>query len=134
MDRHNTGMVAADKWTTVNKANAPGIEIDPRLVDHAEDILSNAPLDDSTKADLWDAWHDAPNVDFLARRLADFDIPDRLEEDLVMAKKLSEPEPTPIDKALGAIHRLGQMDPQTLRVAETHTNILRLFVNSIPEE
>lgn len=104
---------------------------DPRLHDHAKDILSNAPLDDSTKATLWDHWHDAHDVHELSTRLADMDIPSDVAESLIAAKKLSEPEPTPIDNATAAINRLTQIDPKILDLAEAHPNVLRHLVTLV---
>src|ERR1700693_5543211 len=96
MERHNTGYTgtaeqsstkAADRIT----ANAPTVHVDPRLHDHAKDILAGTPeLDDAERANLWDAWHDAPNADALARRLAGMDLPEHIKQSLVAAKELSE--------------------------------------------
>jgi hypothetical protein len=107
------------------------MKIDPRLHDHAKDILSNAPLDDSTKATLWDHWHDARDVHELSTRLADMDIPSDVAESLIAAKKISEPEPAPTDKAVAVINHLSKLDKNVLDLAEAHPNVLRHIVNSI---
>jgi hypothetical protein len=107
---------------------------DARLHDHAKDILSNAPLDDSTKADLWDHWHDARDTHELSTRLADMDIPSDVAESLIAAKKLSEPSLTALDRATAAIHRMTQIDPQTLELAEKYPNVFRHLIQATREE
>jgi hypothetical protein len=43
--------------------------IDPRLIDHAKNILENAPLSDTDRADCWDCFHNAKSSAHLATAL-----------------------------------------------------------------
>jgi len=110
------------------------MKIDPRLHDHAKEILSNAPLDDSTKATLWDHWHDARDVHELSTRLAAMDIPSDVAESLIAAKKLSEPEPTPTEKLTAAINHLAKVDKNVLDIAEAHPRVLQTLVAAMVKE
>jgi len=110
------------------------MQIDPRLHDHAKEILSNAPLDDSTKATLWDHWHDARDVHELSTRLAAMDIPSDVAESLIAAKKLSEPEPTPTEKLTAAINHLAKVDKNVLDIAEAHPRVLQTLVAAMVKE
>jgi hypothetical protein len=109
--------------------------LDPRLVDHARVILDDAPLEDSTKAALWEIWHYAPTVSALARRLAECDIPEALETRMLEAKKASsEPIAPPVDAATAAISRMAQIDPKVLDAAEKHLNALKALIGAASKE
>jgi hypothetical protein len=102
--------------------------IDPRLHDSAKDILSNAPLDDETRADAWDSFHSVRTAQELSGRLANMNLPSDVAESLIQAKKLSEPEAPP---ALAAIQHLATIDPEVLDRAEKYPNVLRHLVQAI---
>ncbi len=110
------------------------MKIDLQLHDHAKDILSNALLDDSTKADIWDHWHDARDAHELSTRIANMDIPSDVAESLIAAKKLSEPEPTPTEKLTAAINHLAKVDKNVLDIAEAHPRVLQTLVAAMVKE
>src|ERR1035438_10283470 len=103
------------------------LQIDQRLVDHAKNILGPAPIDDSTKADLWDHFHDSKSSADLAGRLASLPVPNELKHQLFTAKKLNDPVPTHTDNVITAITRMNQMPKAMLDLVERFPNVLRAF-------
>lgn len=114
------------------------MNIDPRLIDHAYKILVNEPsLTGSEKANLWDQWHDSKNAAELQTRLSPVDLPVYVEQQLVAAKQLSEPqapELTALDRAVTALARIKQINPQTLSLAEKYSHVAKMLVDAAREE
>lgn len=102
--------------------------------DHARDILSATPIDDETKASLWDEYHSARHSADLAARLQAVPIDDVLKQRLIAARKLSDPELKPTEKVADVISRIAQMDRRTLQIAETHPNVMRAFADAATKE
>ena len=91
-------------------------------MDPAENILAPAPLDDSTKADVWDHWHAAKTLKELSTRLRGLNLPVDVQQQLLDAKQLITPSPTPTDKVADAIQAIGRMEPRTLDWAEQNVD------------
>lgn len=89
-------------------------------MDHAENILTPAPLDDSVKADAWDHYHLAKSPKELSGRLASLNLPADVTQQLLDAKRLTTPSPTAADKVADAIQMMGRMEPRTLDWAEAN--------------
>ena len=103
------------------------------LHDHARDILADDPaLTDEHRATIWDAWHSAPSVSALARKLADLDadIPPDTQEALLKAKKIST-QGNAMDRVLDTMM---QMDSKTLALAESHPAVLRVLSDAAVKE
>ena len=98
--------------------------------DHARDILSPAPLGDEAKALLWDHYHGAQDSAELAARLNSVPGDDLLKQQLIQAKKLSDPELTATDKVTDVIGRIARMDKSTLQIAEAHPHILSALTDA----
>src|ERR1035441_10346449 len=105
------------------------LQIDQRLVDHAKNILQAAPLDDETKATLYDHFYDAKSSTELAGKLNGILVSDALKHQLFTAKKLNDPEPTHTDNMIAAITRMNQMPKATLDFVERFPNVLRAFTS-----
>ena len=105
------------------------LQIDQRLVDHAKNILQAAPLDDETKATLYDHFYDAKSSTELAGKLNGIPVSEELKHQLFTAKKLNDPEPTHFDKVTAAITRMNQMPKATLDFVERFPNVLRAFTS-----
>ncbi len=102
-----------------------------RLVERAEPILRAAEgMDDSERARLFDLYHDAKDVKALSAKLATENLPPSLIDSLLSAKKLSESEPSHLDRITEAVNRLSTIDPTTLEIAEKHPHILKALFDA----
>ena len=100
------------------------------LHDHARDILAGDPaLTDEHRATIWDAWHSAPSVSALARKLTELDaeVPPDTQEALLNAKKIS----TRGDAMDRVFDVMTHTDPKTLALAESHPQVLRIFADAV---
>lgn len=105
--------------------------VDPRLVDHAKLILqARGAMDDSQRADLWDAFHDAGSSQELAQKLNGVEVPDDVKHDLIRAKQLSDPTPDATDRVISAISQLAKIDPAILDIAEKHPTTMKAMVDA----
>jgi hypothetical protein len=104
------------------------------MEDLAAPILANeSSLDDATRADVWDWYHQAANVDELNQKLIAAPIPADVKSRLLRAKELSSPVPSPVDKVVGAMNKMKEMDPEVLRVAEKHPTVLKMLMGQKKE-
>jgi hypothetical protein len=108
--------------------------INPSLIDHAKLILLHAPMTQDEKASAWDQFHNARDSADLTARLANVSMPDEVKASLVAGKKLSEPEPTPVDKAAAAIHRMSELDSKILELAESHPSVFRALLDAATKD
>jgi len=106
--------------------------------DHARRILEGLPdhvMSMDSKADAWDAFYQSHHSQELAAKLANIDMPVQVKQDLYEAKKnFSDPVPTPMDRAVEAIHRVSNLDPNVLEIAESHPHILGVLMNHLRAE
>lgn len=105
-------------------------EIEPRVQDHAKRILESVPVSQDTKADLWELWHSSKSSNELAEHLATVDIPDTLKHDLWAAKKATDPKPSVLDRAIGALHRVAEINSAARKAAESHPSVLKLLADA----
>ena len=104
----------------------------PLLRDHARDILTDAPISDSEKEQLWEIFHDSVTADDLARNLSL--VPPELVDvakKLVEAKKLSDPVATALTPVTAALNHLTTIDPKVLNLAETHPQVMNSLLAGI---
>jgi hypothetical protein len=107
-------------------------EIYPNLVERAEPILRAAEgIDDSQRADLFDHYYDAKSSAELASRLNGIPVSEDLKQELIAAKRLSEPEPTVMDKTVSAINRLASIPQSVLDIAEKHPVVFKTMTDEI---
>ena len=109
------------------------------FLDPAKPILAAHPaITDDQRADLWDIFHQSKDSGELAQHLQPLDIPDDLKHHLFVAKDAtapaSEPKVPPVDKVTAAIHRVAQIDPKVLDLAETHPNVLKTLTTAAMQE
>lgn len=99
----------------------------PLVVDHATPILNDEPaLSDEHKEALWDAFHASKSPNELAKILQPLAIPNDTKQKLFDAKRASIPPAVePLDKTTAAIKQMGEIDKDTLDLAETHPNVLK---------
>src|ERR1700683_239723 len=92
----------------------PAYEPEPMpYVDHAQHFLRVAPISEDMKADLWQAYYDAPNSATLAQALQHVDVPNDIKHVLFSLKVTSDPKPgwkERIDKVVGAIKSMTKLD------------------------
>jgi hypothetical protein len=99
------------------------------LHDHAKDVLSNAPISQDQKADLYDHYHDSKNARDLAGRLQPLAIPEHVALALLEAKKKSVSQ-SPADKILETLNSLPK---HTLDAVEAYPKVLEHFVKAAIE-
>ena len=108
--------------------NAPLVNaqpIDPRLIDHAKNILTPAPLDQDTKANAWEHYHLAKTPAELSTRLQGLNLPTDVQTQLLDAKQSVTPEPTAADKVTEVIQRMARIPQAALDLAEKHPTVLK---------
>ena len=106
------------------------VPTDSPFYDPAKQILTTAPLDDATRADVWDHFYAAKTPQELSTRLQSLSLPADISQQLWDAKKHTMPVPSATDKLVEAIKRMAAMDPRTLDLAESHSNVLKSFLAS----
>lgn len=95
--------------------------------DLAAPILQGDPaLDDSARAELWNAFHDK-NPDELAQHLQPLAIPDDTKRKLLAAKQQS----FAADPVTAAITKMAAMDPADLDLAENHPAVLKTMTAAL---
>lgn len=105
------------------------------FVDHAAPILAGDPsITDEQRANLWDVFHNSKDGNELARQLQTVPIPDDTKQLLFDAKKKSIPQLEPVDKAVAAINRVGQLDPKVLELSEKYPKVTGLLVAAATKE
>jgi len=93
------------------------------MADPAEPILRSAQgIDDSTRARLWDQFHQAKNEDDLANRLQNANISQSLKADLWEAKRATSPRHAPLFDMSKAQPIQGVPAGVTLELAEADKN------------
>lgn len=101
------------------------------FVDHALNILSGTDaVDDSTKADLYDAFHNSKDSNELAAALQPLAAPDEVKAQLHQAKQLTDSAPSPVAKAAEALTAMSQLDPKILAIAENHPKLASAFISA----
>jgi hypothetical protein len=108
-----------------------GTDINPRLHDHAKDILLGVNLAQEDKAAAWEHYHDARDGKDLSARLKGV-VPDELKNQLVAAKdkSVAPDEPDAVDKVVAGINRIGEIAPKVLALTEKRPTVLKLFVDA----
>jgi hypothetical protein len=99
------------------------------FVDHAEPILRNAPIPDSLKGDLWQAFHESKDPEELVQRLQPLVVPDQVKTDLYEKKKFLQPSGS-VDTAVSALTKMRDLPPEVLDLAEAHPKIASLLVSA----
>jgi hypothetical protein len=98
------------------------------FVDHAAPLLAGEPsITDDQRADLHDIFHGSKDPAELTQKLLPLDVPDDLKQQLVDKKKLISPVTEPVDKVAAAMEKMKALDPQTLELAESHPNVLKVM-------
>jgi hypothetical protein len=99
----------------------------------AAPILSQSlDVNDDDRAELYDIFHDSKSSDDLAQKLgtASVEVPAPLRQQLLNAKRVTDPTPTVVDKTVGALKRLAQVDPRILDLAEGHPNVMKVLLDA----
>lgn len=101
--------------------------------DPAEKILrDDSDLFNEDREELWNLYHLSKTPDELAQYLHPLEnVSNDTKHQLFMAKKRTAPEPTPLDRTQRAIQSVAQMDPDTLRIAESHPVVLKALVDAV---
>ena len=101
------------------------------VVDSAKNILTEMPLSNEDRSNLWDVYHAAPDADTLAKALAD--VPPHISEPLVRAKRQSAPTilPASAPTVLTALEHLGKIDSAVLDLAEKNPLTLKTIIDVI---
>ena len=100
--------------------------------DHAAVILQQAPeLTDEMRETLWNVYHSKSTPEELAKVLEHFVASNDTKHRLWDAKKMTAPEPTPLDRTQKAIRSVAQMDSDTLKIAEAHPVVLKALVDAV---
>jgi hypothetical protein len=103
----------------------------PPYIEPAAPILSQSlDVNDDDRAELFDIFHDSKSSDELASKLQTHDAPDELKQQLIGAKRATDVPPSAVDKTVGALKRLAQVDPRTLDLAESHPNVMKLVLDA----
>ena len=112
-------------------AGQPDAPVNP-LHEHVRGILQNAPLDNDTRANLWDRWHDAQHSYRLKQNLDLYpSVPDDVKASLIAAKKTTDPEHLErLENAVAAIESMATMHPNLLELAENNPNVLQSLLRS----
>jgi hypothetical protein len=97
-----------------------GTPVNPRLHDHAKDILLGANIAQEDKAAAWEHYHDARDGKDLSARLKGV-VPDEIKNQLVAAKdkSIAPDEPDAVDKVVEGINRIGEIAPKVSPDRET---------------
>lgn len=107
-----------------------------KFVDHIYPVLYGEPnLDNSQRSDLWDLAHGASNVNELQQHLSQLpQLHPDLVNKLLIAKGKPSVELDTVDKVVGAIQRMGTLDPKLVDLAESHSNVFKALLASQTEE
>ena len=99
--------------------------------DPAEAILRQAPeLTEAMRETLWTVFHSKRTPEELAKVLEHFSASTKPNTRCGKRKKLTAPEPTPLDRTLKAIRSVAQMNLNILKIAESHPVVLKALVDS----
>jgi hypothetical protein len=113
---------------------APRGQDDPNeapYLDPAEPILAaDTTLDDETRANVWDAYHNSRSLEDLVRNLSPLEIPDITRQTLLAAKSVTAPAVTPVEKAANALRQMAKVDPQTLALADKFPKIAKMIFDA----
>ena len=98
--------------------------------DPAAPVLENdTALDDQSRADLWDVFHNSKSGEELASKLQPLTaVSDDTKARLYDAKRLATPAVDPVEQTLSTIRRLAQIEPAVADFAEKHPNLLKTFL------
>ena len=110
--------------------------MDTNLQDPAEPILSGDPaLDQDTRGNLWDAFHNSKDPNELSRVLEPYAIPDDTKRRLLAAKQQATPL-SASNPAATAIDALSSIPQNSLDAAESHPNVLKALIEGMktPEQ
>src|SRR5271156_622751 len=121
-------------------------EIDPRVLDHAKEILMRAgmihEITEETAAKIWDEYFTAKNSEDFAERLNKIDAPNALKSEIWQAfEQFRNPKPSHLDRVVAAIHGMKHLASSSTRgekspldVAERHPNVLRALTDASKRE
>lgn len=105
------------------------------MEDLATPILAGDPqLDDDTRANLWDAFHNSKNPNELMQTISGFGVPEDTAQRLLQAKtqSLQPAAPkTPVEAALQTISRIPE---EQLSAAEAHPTVFKALVEKLSPE
>jgi hypothetical protein len=105
-------------------------ELAPYL-DHAHAILAADPtLDQETRANAWDAYHNSRSLEDLVRNLSPLEIPDTTRQTLLVAKQVTAPTQSNAEKVANALHQMSQIDPALLDMAEKHKHVAKMMIDA----
>jgi hypothetical protein len=125
------GMDSIEPAVNTLNAKPEPLSVDPRLIDHAKNILQAVAIDSVAASSAWDLFYDAKSAHELATRLQPLALPDDINRQLIEAKKLSDPGKGPMDRVFD---RMMNLSPATLDLAERHPTILRILTDAATRE
>jgi hypothetical protein len=99
--------------------------------DYAAKILvADTTLDDETRANVWDAYHNSRSLEDLVRNLSPLEIPDITRQTLLAAKSVTAPAVTQVEKVANALHQMSQMNPALLDMAEKYKHVAKMMIDA----
>jgi hypothetical protein len=104
---------------------------DSPAVDQAEGILrADDGLTDERRAVLYDIYHDSQTPEALAKILQYHDLPNETKHLLFLAKQRTARPLGLVERTAAALHRVAQIDPKILEVAEAHPIATRALTDA----
>jgi hypothetical protein len=97
------------------------------FADPAEPILRRHGIDAEIAEKSWDIFHAARNSKELIDKLRRLDIPDAVKDELVVAKRQTDPAPNwrdRMERAVEAIQKVAAMPKEHLETSECHPKVL----------
>jgi hypothetical protein len=102
--------------------------------DCAEHILRLELASDEVRANAWEAFHQSQTPEELVTNLRPIPISDETKRALLLAKQITQPPPTPVDKVVSALGAMAKMNPHVLAAAESHPTVAKALIDAATKE